>query len=392
MSTRANYFKLGLFVIAAMVGLGGAIVFFGGRMLMQEVVYMETYLNESVEGLEVGSPVNYRGVRIGRVDRIGFVANDYDIEPDTPEFDTYGGYVRVVLAIENSGEGELDVSTLLSTLAVGKVDQVGKVPKKELRIRLKTHALTGVAYLDADYLDPHDYAPMAISWKPRTPYLPSAPSVISTFTTTAEDAFRKLGRIDIERMVDVTEKLIVTLEQAVSDADVAQVSKDVKTLLATLDEAVKDADVAQVSSDLKKLIATAGAAVKDARIGEVRQGVTDLLASANTALKEAQIANVSRDVRSLLAELRQTNTSLQALVKAPDGAPAATLNRTLANLDKVIVRMDLLLRREGPTISRTAADIATAAEQLKKLVDDLERNPARLLFGAPPAKPRKVNP
>jgi len=389
MSTKANYFKLGLFVIAAMVGLLGAILFFGGRALMREVVYMETYLDESVEGLEVGSPVSYRGVRIGRVDRIGFIAKDYDIEPGTPEFATYGGYVRVVLAIENTGEGELDISTLLSALTVGKVDKVGK---KELRIRLKTHPLTGVAYLDADYLDRDDYPPMAISWTPRTPYLPSAPSVISTFTTTAEDAFRKLGRIDIEQMVRVTEKLIVTLEKAVTDADIAAVSKDVRALLATLDEAVKDADVAQVSRDLKTLIATADAAVKDARIGEVRQSVLDLLASANTALKEAQIANVSKDVRSLLAELRQTNASLQTLVKAPEGAPAATLAGTLANIDKVIARTDLLLRRQGPNISRTAADIATAAEQLKKLVDDLERNPARLLFGAPPARPRKVNP
>jgi len=385
MSTKANSFKLGLFVIAAMFALAGAIVFFGGQALTHEVVYMETYLDESVEGLEVGSPVNYRGVRIGRVSRVGFVANDYDIEPKTPEFDTYGGYVRVVLAIENSGEGELDISTLLTALT-------GDDKEKGLRIRLKTHALTGVAYLDADYLDPKQYPPMAISWEPRTPYLPSAPSVISTFTNTAEDAFRKLGRIDIEKMVDLTEKLIVTLEKAVTDADVAQVSKDLRLLLATLDAAVKDADVAQVSRDLKKLLATADSAVKDARIGEVRQSVIALLANANTALKEAQVANVSKDVRSLLAELRQTNASLQTLVKSPDGARPATVARTLANLDKVIARMDLLLRREGPNVSRTTADLAAAAEQLKKLVEDIERNPARVLFGAPPAKPRKVNP
>ncbi len=43
---------------------------------------METYLNESVQGLEVGSKVRYRGVVVGEVRRIGFTYNIY--EQDQP--------------------------------------------------------------------------------------------------------------------------------------------------------------------------------------------------------------------------------------------------------------------------------------------------------------------
>ena len=362
MSAKANYFKLGLFVIAATILLLAGVAFFGGRALTREIVHMETYLDESVEGLEVGSPVNYRGVRIGRVDRIGFVADEYEIKRGTKDFEDFGGHVLIVMAINVSDEDERRTARLLVELG----------ENEGLRLRLKSHPLTGVAYLEADYADPEylkTEKPEVHKWTPRNPYLRSAPSIISTFTATAEDAFRKLGRIDIEKLLNVTEKLIVTLESAVVDARVGEVSRELQTLLASVNTAVKDA-----------------------RVGEIRQGVTDLLATAETAIKDAKTAEVSADVRALLTEIRQTNTHLQTLIKTPDGTPPATVGKTIADLDKVIVRLDLMLKRQGPSISRATTDIATVAQQLKKLVDDLERNPARLLFGGPPAKSRKVKP
>ena len=382
MSAKANYFKLGLFVIAAIVLMLAGVVFFGGRALTREIVYMETYLDESVEGLDVGSPVTYRGVRIGRVDRIGFVADEYEMKSETEDFKRYSRYVMVVLAIDVSTEDERRTADLLTELE-----------KQGLRIRLKTHALTSVAYLEADYLDPEQYPPMEIGWTPRNRYLPSAPSMLSTFANTAEDAFRKLGRIDIEKLVKVLEKLLVTLEGAVTEAQVGKISQDIQALLKTLNLTVKAVRLDEVSGDVRKLLATMEAAVKDARIAEVRTGITDLLATANTAVKDARVGQVSKDVRDLVAELRQTNTHLQAMLKTRDGTAAgATLAKTVADLDKVIVRTDRILKLQGPAISRAAGDIAAIAAQLRKLVDDLERNPARLLLGGPPARSRKVKP
>lgn len=382
MSAQANYFKLGLFVIGAVALLLVGVVFFGGRALMREIVYMETYLDESVEGLEVGSAVNYRGVRIGRVERIGFVADEYGIEPRTPAFKKYGRYVMVILAIDVSTEDERKTATLLTELE-----------KEGLRIRIKSHPLTNVAYLEADYLDPDEYPPMEIGWKPRNPYLPSAPSMLSTFARTAEDAFRKLARIDFEKLIKRLDKLIGTLDSAVTDANVGQVSRDAQALLKTLNTTVKDAKIGEISRDARKLLAAAEAAIKDAKIGDLRKDLTELIAAAKGAVKDAKIGEVSKETRELIAELRQSNLHLQAMLKTPDGAPpGASLAKTVADLDKVILRVDRLLKRQTPAISRTMNSLATVAEQLKKLVDDLERNPARLLFGGPPPRSRKVKP
>jgi len=384
MSLQANYFKLGLFVIGAIVIMLVGLLFFGGRALTQEIVYMETYLDESVEGLEVGSPVSYRGVRIGRVDRIGFAADEYGIEPGTPEFVKYGRYVLVVMAIDVSREDERNTGVVLSELQ-----------KQGLRIRLKTHALTSEAYLEADYLDADylkDNPPPAIAWEPRRYYLPSAPSLLETFTRTAEDAFRRLSNLKVEELVEKTDTLLVTLNKTVTDANVPEVSKDIRTLLTTVNTAVKDAKVGEVSRDLKKLIVTVEAAVKDARLAEVRKHAITLLEDADAAIKGAQVGQISTDVRALVAEVRQTNKHLATLLEAPGGGKPATLGKIIADLDRVIVRIDRMLKREGPAITRATVSIATVAEQLKRLVNDLERHPSRLLFGGPPARSQKVKP
>ena len=72
MSGQANFFKIGLFVIGAAVALVFLLVLLGAGRLFQSKIVMETYFNESVQGLELGSKVKYRGVIVGEVKSIGF--------------------------------------------------------------------------------------------------------------------------------------------------------------------------------------------------------------------------------------------------------------------------------------------------------------------------------
>src|SRR6266536_1709719 len=82
MSAKANYFKLGLFVIGATVALVLLLVILGSGKWFQSKTVVETYFDESVQGLDVGSKVKYRGVNVGEVTKIGFTYNKY--EQDKP--------------------------------------------------------------------------------------------------------------------------------------------------------------------------------------------------------------------------------------------------------------------------------------------------------------------
>ena len=80
MSQKANYFKLGLFVIGAIAAGIIVLLIIGSGRWFQKRITIETYFNESVQGLDIGSKLKYRGVAIGEVTRIGFTYNKYQLD------------------------------------------------------------------------------------------------------------------------------------------------------------------------------------------------------------------------------------------------------------------------------------------------------------------------
>ena len=80
MSAKAHYFKIGVFMLSGITLAVLAVIILGAGALFKKKFMMETYFDESVQGLSVGAPLKYRGVTIGSVEHIGFVRNDYKTE------------------------------------------------------------------------------------------------------------------------------------------------------------------------------------------------------------------------------------------------------------------------------------------------------------------------
>ena len=68
MSAASTHFKLGIFTVLAIVAVLAAAFGLGWRGVKSDTVRYHTYFDETVQGLELGSPVKYRGVLIGSVD------------------------------------------------------------------------------------------------------------------------------------------------------------------------------------------------------------------------------------------------------------------------------------------------------------------------------------
>lgn len=66
-NSNPNYFRLGVFVLAAIAVLISVILIFGSGQLFKRSFYVETYIKQSVTGLDVGAVVRFRGVKIGQV-------------------------------------------------------------------------------------------------------------------------------------------------------------------------------------------------------------------------------------------------------------------------------------------------------------------------------------
>jgi len=71
MVSRSQKIRLGVFLITAFSVLFISLaIITGTRVFKKKTTYFIRYQNFSLAGLEVGSPVKYRGIRIGRIDNI----------------------------------------------------------------------------------------------------------------------------------------------------------------------------------------------------------------------------------------------------------------------------------------------------------------------------------
>ncbi len=342
MSTRSSHFKLGIFVIAGLTLAAIVIVIFGAGRLFQQKVMMETYIDESVQGLDVGSPVKRRGVRVGSVQSIDFVSSEYRPSGKKGDFSPYGRYVLVKFSIRPdafAGRGGESIQ-----------QQLDRLIGQGLRVRLASQGLTGTAYLEADYLDPERNPPLKIAWEPENYYLPSAPSVISRYSQSLDEVTRELQKVDIAAIARHLDAALVSLASVAREAKVGELRQQAGTLLSDLQE---------TSSGIRSV---AGGAALRSTLGELH----DLAATLNAALSDS-------DLKGTLTNLHQTSATL-----------VEDLPATLARLQQTARRADNLLSRQQQNIEVTMENLRVMSANLREVTETAKRYPAQLLFGRPP--------
>ena len=158
-NSNPNYFRLGVFVLAAIGVLLAVILIFGSGQIFKKSFYVETYIKQSVTGLDAGASVRFRGVKIGQVTMIGLSGDIY--ERDLP-FHDRRQYVVVRMQIFGDKVNE---------------SQIGEFVKNNLRARVKSMGITGVNYVEFDFVSTAADSPqLPYEWKPEYPVIPSLPN------------------------------------------------------------------------------------------------------------------------------------------------------------------------------------------------------------------------
>ncbi len=228
---KANYFKVGIFVLAALAVLVVGVVLIGAGYIGRSVAHFETYFDESVSGLTVGSAVELRGVRVGEVSRISFLRDVYELPGEPNQRGTAGRYVRVVFAAYPQHGSKLSLDEYVARWLRGV--------ERGLRVRLSSNIITGQAILEGTYVDPNRYPPFKLTWTPEYPYIPSVPSELTSIKDSINNILAQLTKLDVTGMVSTTRTLMTTLNRAVSEANVPQVSDEAKALFTELRETNK---------------------------------------------------------------------------------------------------------------------------------------------------------
>jgi phospholipid/cholesterol/gamma-HCH transport system substrate-binding protein len=244
MSEKPSYFRIGLFIVIAAVILAAGLIAFGAGQVLRQRVYIETYVDATIQGIDVGSPVKFRGVQVGRVSAINFTFNEYG----TPR--QAGRYNYVIILME------IDHEMFPGMFSENLTPLIERNVAQGLRARIEPLGITGMNYIEINYVtDPDQFPPLAVDWKPHYYYIPSAPGQLTNILDSINRIMLQLDQLNIGGMSRTGTELLENLNKAVTGTELGKVSADLQALLSDFRSALDQADIGTLSEDVRKLMA-----------------------------------------------------------------------------------------------------------------------------------------
>ncbi len=183
MNNEANYAKIGAFLLAGTALIIGTLVYLGGMRDKGNEFYVETYFKNSVSGLDVGSAVNYRGVKLGLVKRISFIGAEYEgVQPKD------GRNIYVLM----------DINSDLCRRSPEEDPQkaMQRMIEHGLRATVAASGITGLSHIEMNF-PKIDVVDDKISWNPRHILIHPAPSMLESVTDGLTKVLEELNKMNL---------------------------------------------------------------------------------------------------------------------------------------------------------------------------------------------------
>jgi len=378
MSRKSNPTTIGVFVLGALLLLViGVMVFGSGKLLSRKVPWV-LYFDESIKGLKIGAPVNFRGVKIGSVKdiKVTFDAQDntirtpvyIEIEPDRiTEIGTTPVKEKLMDRILDS-IFEMELTTRDDRRHARNLIQHG------LRARLEMQSfVTGQLVIGLDF---HPDTPITLhKYDDPYPEFPTIPTSFGEITAKLEDIpleelvngiLRAVA--GIERLVNAPELLDAIRSLKGTMEDVHGLSKTIDTRVISLADSV-EATLVSTRSALQQAEMTL--AMQEGPSGEIAAMLKETLESTRIAMEQAKATFALQEgpAAQLVKDVRTTaHTIDETFAQAQD-----TLSTTQGMVDE-----NSTLRYE---LGNTLEELSAAARSIRDMAEYLERHPEALIHG-----------
>jgi paraquat-inducible protein B len=277
-NSNPNYFRLGVFVLAAIGVLVAVILIFGSGQLFKKSFLIETYIKQSVTGLDTGAAVRFRGVKVGQVTMIGLSGDIY--EKDVP-FEKRLQYVVVRMQIFGDKLTE---------------QQINDFVHNNLRARVKSMGITGVNYVEFDFSNaPSDYSPLPYSWKPADPVIPSLPNQADEIIMGLQKFVTALNHTNIDQLMVNLNTLM-----AGDGKDNQGLVRSVQSMNLILERIAKVTDKDELNILMRELVGA---------IASLRQTVT----------------SIQGDTTATIENLKQTTENLNEFSRIASQSPSSLI-------------------------------------------------------------------
>jgi paraquat-inducible protein B len=327
MKTKVSPAVVGAFVIGAFALGIVALLTFGGMNFFDKPQRFVVHFDESIHGLDQGSPVKLRGVRVGRVAALNV---RYD--------ETKNRSIAAVIcelnrdAVSKDGGGPINISNRAELQAL--VD-------RGLRARLEVQSLaTGLLFVGLDFFDPKEHPDPGVQ-DSRYAVVPAVPSAISEISGSATDILANLQRVDFVALSRGVTALIADLRKQLDGLDLKGTVEQWKKTGAQIEALAANPEFKRTFENL------------NGAVTELRGTIAKL---------DAQVEPTTTELKATLAEAKRAIESF--------GATAVEARRFIAAQSGV-----------GDDLVETLEHLNAAAESVKELADFLERNPNALITG-----------
>jgi paraquat-inducible protein B len=257
------------------------------------------YFNQSIRGLTIGAPVEFRGIKIGEVSSIKL-----DFDPKKKEF-----RIPVLVTIEPErifGQDFKEVFQKDNGKAIIK-----EFVHRGLKGVLKNgNLLTGQLLVDFDFYP--DAKPQQVTYEESYPVLPTKQAELQQITESLTSVLDKLEHIPFEQLSQDLHQTLQTASRAIGQIPVQELSQDLRTTIHTANTTMQQID------DLAKNFNSQTTPAITAALEQLSKTLADLQASlgsdspANYQLRQTmrEMTQAVRSMRSLTDYLERHPESL----------------------------------------------------------------------------------
>ena len=337
MSKEVNKSAIGGFVIGG-IGLAVlAILVFGSGKFFQKKAMHVLFFEGSVKGLNVGSPVKFRGVDIGMVKNIQLTINPDDLEFFVPV------YVEIfknrISILEGQEVGEFEDDETVDIL----VENMG------LRAQLQMQSmLTGQLFINYDFYPETDIKKVGLEKKIYE--VPTIPTTLQMLTETFEQIVADIRKVNFQDVVK-------NISETAQGASELMNSSDLQESVVNFNKAIQD---------LQKLIHST-----DELVGNVDGRVESVADSFQSTMDDTRklVNNIDSRVEPVASDIENTLVAVKSSFEEAESL--------LVEAQKLIAD-NSKLRRE---IIITLESMSDASRSVEELSDYLQRHPESLITG-----------
>lgn len=345
MSKRANPVLIGAFVLGALALTVVTVLLLAGGEMFRDRHEHIMYFEGAAQGLQVGAPVMFLGVKVGTVKQIRI-----GLDEPSGRFN-----VPVTVLIEpnlvrtRNGE-EIDLRDRAT---------LQRLVERGLRARLRMQSLlTGQLYVALDFYP--DKPAHFVSSNPAASEIPTIPSPVQELTD-------KLENFPVDRFLLDVAAIGESVRRLTADPATGELPARLRSALGHLDSlaAKLDAQAAPVMAEARKDLAEL-----HTTLGATRAALERMESAADRVGVAADRVGVAADRVGAAA--------------APDSDVVKGMSRAAGDLAGAAQSLRDLTAEDAPTVrnlNAALAEVARAARALRVLAETLDRQPEAVIRG-----------